>query len=132
MRLRYAPPLKQRARELRSKSTLAEVLLWQHLKGRQRHDYDFHRQRPVDCHILDFFAPKLMPAVEIDGETHRFKADEDRERQRRLESSGIRFLRFGDLVVKKNVLGVAIEIDAWIEARAPSPTHHGAPRHPFF
>lgn len=81
MRLRYDPNLKLLARELRNKSTLAEVLLWKHLKGRQRHGYDFHRQRPVDRYILDFFAPKLMLAVEIDGDSHRFKADEDAERQ---------------------------------------------------
>lgn len=135
MRLRYDPALKTLARELRNKSTLAEVLLWKHLKGRQRRGCDFHRQRPVDRYIVDFFAPKLMLAVEIDGDTHRFKSDEDAERQRRLESLGIRFLRFGDLETKQNTLGVVAVIDAWIDQHSPdlgraSSTHPGASRTP--
>ena len=35
VKLSYNPRLKQLARELRKKSTLAEVLLWQQLKGGQ-------------------------------------------------------------------------------------------------
>lgn len=117
MNLPYDPALKRLARELRNHSTLAEVLLWKHLKGRQRRGIDFHRQRPVDRYILDFFAPKLMLAVEIDGETHRFKEDDDKVRQTRLESLGIRFLRFGDLEVKRSASAVAARIDVWMEAQ---------------
>jgi len=116
MRLRYRKHLKSLARELRNKSTLAEVLLWKHLKKRQRRGFDFHRQRPIGDYIVDFFAPKLRLAIEIDGETHRFKSQEDGERQRALEELGIRFLRFGDAEVKRNALGAIAEIDAWIEA----------------
>jgi Uncharacterized protein conserved in bacteria len=119
MRLRYDPALKLLARALRNQSTLAEILLWKHLKGRQRRGFDFHRQRPIDRYIVDFFAPKLMLAVEIDGETHRFKSDEDNARQRRLESLGIRFLRFGDTEVKRNTLGVVAIIDTWIDNNTP-------------
>ncbi len=132
MKFTYRPELKLLARELRNKSTLAEVLLWKHLKARQRRGYDFHRQRPIDRYIIDFFAPKLLLAVEIDGETHRFKPDEDAARQRHLESIGIRFLRFGDSEAKKNTLGLVAAIDAWIDANATAsqPTHPGAPRQP--
>ena len=116
--LPYDPLLKARARELRNKSTLAEVLLWRHLKGRQWLGFDFHRQRPIDRYIVDFFAAKLMLAVEIDGESHRFKEPEDARRQRRLESLGIRFLRFDDRVVKQDAWAVAQSIERWIEAEA--------------
>jgi very-short-patch-repair endonuclease len=122
MKLPYDPALKLLAREHRNRSTLAEVLLWKHLKGHQRLGYDFHRQRPVLRYIIDFFAPKLMLATEIDGDTHRPKAAEDRERQSKLESLGIRFLRFGDLEVKQNTLGVVQAIDAWITANPPRET----------
>jgi very-short-patch-repair endonuclease len=115
----YHPDLTKLARDLRNKSTLAEVLLWAHLNKRQRRGYDFHRQRPVDRYILDFFAPKLMLAIEIDGDSHRFKSDADAQRQMRLESLGIRFLRFGDSEVKRNTGWVVAQIDEWIGINAP-------------
>ena len=118
--LRYNPKLKSLARELRKLSTLAEVLLWRHLKGRQRCGVDFHRQKPIGEFIVDFFAPRLMLAVEIDGDTHRFKGAEDAERQRKLEAVGIRFLRFSDREVKANADGVAQAIDHWIESQTGS------------
>jgi very-short-patch-repair endonuclease len=114
--LHYNPRLKHLARALRKQSTLSEVLLWRHLKGRQRRGVDFHRQKPIDEFIIDFFASQPMLAVEIDGDTHRFKGTEDLERQRKLETLGIRFLRFGDRLVKTNINCVVRTIDDWIEA----------------
>jgi very-short-patch-repair endonuclease len=94
---------------------LAEVLLWRHLKGRQRRGVDFHRQKPIDEYIVDFFAPELMLAVEIDGDTHRFKEQEDIERQQKLEALGISFLRISDRRVKTGIDYVIHAIDDWIE-----------------
>ncbi len=113
--LRYNPNLKRLARDLRKQSTLAEVLLWRHLKGRQRRDIDFHRQKPIGESIVDFFAPDLMLAVEIDGSSHQLKGTEDLDRQRKLEARGIRFLRFSDREVKANAGGIAQAIDHWIK-----------------
>lgn len=73
MLMRYNPRLKALARELRKKSTLAEVLLWQCLRKGQRSGYDFHRQWPIDEYIVDFFAPELLLAIEIDGGSHKFR-----------------------------------------------------------
>lgn len=114
--LRYDPELKRLARQLRRQSTLAEVLLWRYLKGRQRCGIDFHRQKPIGQFIVDFFAPKLMLAVEIDGDSHRVKGREDLERQQKLEALGIRFLRFSDLQVKTRINYVIQAIDDWIGA----------------
>jgi very-short-patch-repair endonuclease len=116
MRLPYAPHLTSLARELRTNSTLAEVLLWKELKGRQRLGYDFHRQCPLDRYILDFFASELMLAIEIDGLSHDFKAEDDTRRQLQLEERGIHFLRFGDREVKRDPVWVAGQIDQWIAA----------------
>ncbi len=117
--LPYNPKLKQLARELRNKSTLAEILLWQHLKSGQRKGYDFHRQKPIDEYIVDFFSPDLMLAVEIDGESHRLKGDEDEQRQARLDSLGVSFLRFDDRLVKSDIDAVVLAVDTWIEANRP-------------
>jgi very-short-patch-repair endonuclease len=113
--LHYNPKLTHLARALRKQSTLSEILLWRHLKGRQRCGVDFHHQKPIDEFIIDFFAPEPMLAVEIDGDTHRLKGTEDLERQRKLETLGIRFLRFGDRLVKTDIDSVVRAIDDWIE-----------------
>jgi very-short-patch-repair endonuclease len=119
VRLSYNPRLKQLARELRNKSTLAEILLWQQLKNGQRKGDDFHRQKPTDEYIVDFFAADLMLAVEIDGESHKLKGAEDGQRQQKLEASGIRILRFADSAVKSNVDAIVQAIDNWIGANRP-------------
>jgi len=114
-KLKYNPRLKRLARELRKKSTLSEVLLWQSLSRGQR-GHDFHRQRPIDEYIVDFYCGELMLAIEIDGESHALKGDGDEERQRRLEALGVRFLRFDDALVKSRLDEVVRAIDGWIAA----------------
>ncbi|WP_253256260.1 endonuclease domain-containing protein [Formosa algae] len=66
----YDPKLKAYARELRNHSTQAEIYLWLKLKGKQMRGYDFHRQKPIDRFILDFFCHELMLGIEVDGITH--------------------------------------------------------------
>jgi very-short-patch-repair endonuclease len=119
MKLPYDPALRMLARELRNNSTLSEVLLWKQLRGGQRLGFDFDRQKPVDRYIIDFFSHELMLAIEIDGDSHKLKGHEDEQRQQRLESLGIRFLRFDDEQVKANLGSVVLAIDAWIEIHRP-------------
>jgi len=94
-------------------------LLWQQLKSGQRQEFDFDRQKPVDRYIIDFFSHELMLAVEIDGDSHKQKGPEDDQRQKHLESLGIRFLRFADSMVKGDIDAVVLAIDSWIEANRP-------------
>ena len=77
--------------------------------------YDFHRQKPIGNYIVDFFCNELMLAIEIDGMSHDEKIDEDLKRQKQIESFGISFLRFNDLDVKKNMEGVVVAIEEWID-----------------
>ena len=63
----YNPKLKLLARKLRNNSTYAEVLLWNQLKNKKLNGYDFHRQKPIDNYILDFFCYDLMLGIEVDG-----------------------------------------------------------------
>ncbi|MDD8018536.1 MAG: DUF559 domain-containing protein, partial [Bacteroidota bacterium] len=63
----YKPKLKEIAKTLRKNSTLGEVLLWKRLRNKQMLGYDFHRQKPIDQFIVDFFCPALNLAIEIDG-----------------------------------------------------------------
>lgn len=126
MKIYYNPKLKALARNLRNNSTLSEVLLWEHLKGKRMKGYDFHRQKPIDNYIVDFFCNKLNLAIEIDGDSHDYKFEEDQKRQKRLESLGIKFLRFDDIVVKKDINSVILGIEEWIEEyekHTPACTH---------
>ena len=115
MRVHYNPKLKELARTFRNNSTLSEVLLWNYLKGKQMRGYDFHRQKPINNYIVDFFCPRLRLIIEIDGQSHAFKGKEDEKRANHLESSGFCILRFDDLDVKKNMEGVLVAIEKWIE-----------------
>ena len=119
--LPYNPILKDLARELRNNSTLSEVLLWMHLKGGQMLGHDFDRQKPIDNFIVDFFCNELMLAIEVDGETHNYRMNRDKERQKRLEGLGIWFLRFTDEEVKQNIEGVVEEIERWIRENGMAP-----------
>lgn len=66
----YNPILKKRAQDLRNNSTPSEIRLWIHLKGKQLCGYDFHRQKPLDNFIVDFYCNELMLAIELDGYSH--------------------------------------------------------------
>ncbi len=87
--LPYNPKLKEKARHLRNNSTKAEIRLWLYLKGRQMMGYDFHRQKPIDNFIVDFFCRELMLAIELDGYTHTFEevADRDEKKEQRLKDT---------------------------------------------
>ncbi len=113
----YDPRLKKVAKRLRNNATLAERVLWQQLKSRQIRNCDFHRQKPLDMYIVDFYCHELNLAIEVDGITHVDKEAEDRDRQRRLESLGVSFLRFLDSDVRTNTDGVVGAIEEWIDRR---------------
>lgn len=114
--LPYNPRLKAIARMLRNNMTRSEILLWNQLKGKQVLGYDFHRQKPIDEFVVDFFSPRLRLAIEIDGLSHDGKLEKDSKRQTEIEKFGIRFLRFTDEEVVHNLDGVVDAIRLWIES----------------
>ncbi len=79
----YNPKLKEFARQLRNNSTKSEIYLWKHLKGKQMMGYDFHRQKPLDNFIVDFFCHELMLAIEIDGYTHIHEEVQDKDEKKK-------------------------------------------------
>jgi very-short-patch-repair endonuclease len=120
----YNPGLKERARALRKSMTRAEALLWTKLSRKQICGYDFDRQRPLDEYIADFYCKELRLAIEIDGWSHAVKGARDVARQKRLESLGIRFLRFTEQEVVADLQSVTDQIEMWIQqqtARKPTP-----------
>jgi len=78
--------------------------------------YDFHRQKPLDHFIVDFFCYELMLAIEIDGSIHESKDIQlkDVRRQESIEEYGIKFLRFNEKEVRENIDQVIKIISDWI------------------
>lgn len=112
----YRSKLKEYARALRNNSTKSEIRLWRYLKGTQRLGYDFHRQKPIDNYIADFYCSELKLVIELDGITHIFEGakERDRIRTKRLNELGITVIRFDDAFVFKNIDFVLEEIDEMI------------------
>ncbi len=112
----YSPKLKELARQLRNNSTKAEVRLWQKIKRKQFWGYDFHRQKPIDNYILDFFCNELMLGIEIDGYSHQivevYKKDVIKEEK--IKSFGITLLRFADNQVFNDMDNVLRALESFI------------------
>jgi len=115
--LPYNRNLKDFSRMLRNHSTLGEVLLWMQLRAGQMRGYTFNRQKPLDKYIVDFYCKKLRLVIEVDGDSHHHPEAriKDAIRQEILENLGVRFLRFDDLDVKKNIAHVLGEIERYID-----------------
>jgi very-short-patch-repair endonuclease len=109
--LNYNANLKDKARQLRKNLTDSEKALWSRLRNKQLLGIQFYRQKPIDEHIVDFFAPRAKLVVEVDGSQHMVgdHIQKDRIRDGYLASLGLKVLRFNSREVLK-------ENDAVVEA----------------
>ena len=118
-RIRTSASIQQRARELRQEMTPTERLLWERLRNRQLAGFKFRRQHPLGPFITDFYCAKRRLVVEIDGDIHDLKREEDEARTRQFEEFGHRVIRFMNEEVETNIDLVLKKI---LEAcRLPSP-----------
>jgi very-short-patch-repair endonuclease len=115
--LPYNPKLVPIARSLRNNMTFTEILLWKKLKNKQMLGFDFDRQKPIGEYIVDFFCSELQLAIEVDGYSHLVDTimEKDKERQESLEKLGVRFLRFSNQQILKDMMNVLRHIEIWIE-----------------
>ena len=81
-----------RARLLRRKMTATELTLWHELRGKGL-GVSFRRQHPVSDFVLDFYAPEVRLAIEVDGPVHQGRRQQDQDRDATLAALGIRVLR---------------------------------------
>ena len=87
---------KAKRRILRQNIPPAEQILWASLRDRQRQNCKFRRQYSIYAYVVDFYAPELKLAIEVDGPSHQEPgaAEYDSDRQASIEAIGIQFLRF--------------------------------------
>ncbi len=104
----YNPKLKELARALRNNSTKSEIILWNRLKGKYAGKYDFHRQKPLDEYIADFFCHELSLVIEVDGSSHNLEEVQakDKVKEARFNELGLNVLRFSDDNVFHDLDGV--------------------------
>lgn len=95
----------QRARALRLAMTDAERRLWVNLR-RDRLGVRFRRQHPVGRFVVDFYAPAVRLAIEVDGGQHAYPGSGDRARTAYLNAKHVSVLRFWNTEVLGNVEGV--------------------------
>ena len=105
----YDPELREYARYLRKNSTLSEVILWQNIR-RKAFGVQFHRQVPMLNYIVDFYCHEIGLAIEIDGNSHEHKFLYDARRQGRLEKEGVKFIRFSNEEVQKELFSVLLAL----------------------
>ena len=85
----------RRARELRRKMTLPEVVLWNALRKSGLGELRFRRQHPIGPYVLDFYLPSARLAIEIDGSVHEsaMQAKHDERRTAWLAQNHVVVLR---------------------------------------
>lgn len=106
--LQYNRKLKHVSQKLRGSMTDAELLLWSKLKGKQLKGLQFYRQKTIGSYMVDFYCAKARLVIEVDGGQHYTEAGRtaDAERDRYLQSLGLRILRYSNTDVLTNITGV--------------------------
>ena len=93
----------QRAKELRSNMTQAELILWEYLRQKPG-GFKFRRQHPLGLYIVDFYCHKVKLVIEVDGSIHDIEEVKvhDEIRQKQLESEGLTVIRFRNVEITKS------------------------------
>ena len=130
-KITFKPPLTpemlQRVRELRQNATDAEQLLWRLLRNRQFMDCKFRRQHPMAGYILDFYCHEARLVIGVDGGGHTSPQQSiyDRQRTERLESDGLRVIRFWNHETLKETEAVMQAIADALNSPHPDPLPKG-------
>jgi len=103
------------AREFRKNQTQTEQIMWEELRNRKFLNLKFKRQYLIEGYIVDFYCPELKLVIEIDGPIHLKQAKEDKLRQRDIEETGIKFIRFKNRDVIDDIEEVLNKLRAFIE-----------------
>lgn len=112
---------------MRTNPTDAELLLWENVRNKQL-GFVFRRQHPIgDRYILDFYCHEAKLGIELDGEIHRSKEQNeyDGERTENLtQGYDIQILRFQNEDVLNNLPSVMKKIREELK-NSPSPLEKG-------
>lgn len=111
--------VKKRAKELRQEMTPVEKALWEKLRDRRLGGYKFRRQKAIGPFIADFYCAESRLVVEIDGDIHDLKAEQDKARTEQFADHGYRVIRFRNEQIIQQIESVLTAILANCHKRAP-------------
>jgi very-short-patch-repair endonuclease len=121
---------RQKRKALRKTMPEAEVILWSKIQKKQIAGFRFRRQYSVGPFVVDFYCAERKLAIEIDGDSHYKPGAEERDKKRQnwIEQYGIRFLRFTNDDVRKNLYGVLEAIEEAVKGDPLPPKGRRASR----
>ena len=108
--LRYLEKLRWAAKINRNKMTKSESKIWYEFLKNRPMNYKFTRQKPIFRFVLDFYCSELLLAIEVDGDSHDFRASQDFERDKYLARMNIKTLRFRNEDVLNNFFKINFRI----------------------
>jgi len=101
--------LKDKRKEMRDNMTLAESVLWEHIKSKKL-GVKFRRQHVIGNYIPDFVALSCKLIIEVDGEIHNFQKEQDEQRTFELNEKGYKVIRFANEEVLHDINSVLEKI----------------------
>ncbi|MCL2445343.1 MAG: endonuclease domain-containing protein [Oscillospiraceae bacterium] len=113
--------LLERAREMRNHPTPQENRLW-YLFLKKRPE-KWYRQRIIGSYIVDFYCPKAMLVIEVDGEYHNTpqQMEYDKERDAYLAGHDLLVLRFRNSEIDNDLPAVGNKIAKISDLRQQAP-----------
>lgn len=107
------------ARELRSRQTSAETLLWELLRNRQLLGFKFRRQHQFGDYLTDFYCREAKLVIECDGSVHERNEqwNHDQKRDAYMTAQGLRVLRFSNDSILNETQRVLEQIAECLSAR---------------
>src|SRR5690606_2769437 len=88
----------EKAKRMRENPTEAEKVLWENLRSKKI-GYKFRQQHLIDDFIVDFVCLSKKLVIEVDGEIHDSRKEQDLERTSILSDRGFRVIRFSNAKV---------------------------------
>ena len=120
-------PTVVRARSLRRRMTLPEVLLWKALRADAA--LKFRRQHPIGPYVLDFYCATARLAVEVDGAAHEMGhiPARDERRDAWLAAKSITVMRIPARDVLRDLEAAVRGIHAAFPSTIPAQGRDGPP-----
>ena len=108
--------LKGFARENRKNPTVAELVLWEHVRDKKL-GTKFLRQHIIGDYIADFVSPEQHLIIEVDGAYHaeRQQMEKDEDRTEELNKMGFKIVRFTNEKVLCDIESTIKTIKAYID-----------------
>jgi leucyl-tRNA synthetase len=121
-------------RGLRKNQTDAEELLWSRIRKRQLNGKKFLRQYAILYgsylgsslfYIVDFYCFETKLVIEVDGKIHDAQKEEDKKRDEKINSLGIKVLRIKNEEVFRDLDGVLEKIKSYLGPSTALPQEGG-------